>query len=127
MASTAQTKERAIAGRTSGLCEAGDTVTWEAIHFGIKQRLTVQITAMERPYFFEDEMIRGAFKYMHHRHEFQQQESGTLMLDIFSFGAPFGPVGKLFESLVLTRYMTRFLEQRNALIKTMAEEQHRSV
>jgi hypothetical protein len=25
-----ETNERAIAGRTSGLCEQGDTVTWEA-------------------------------------------------------------------------------------------------
>ena len=31
--STAQTNERAVAGKTSGLLELGDTVTWEATHF----------------------------------------------------------------------------------------------
>lgn len=32
--SVANTKEEAIAGRTSGLCEPGITITWEATHFG---------------------------------------------------------------------------------------------
>lgn len=121
--STAHTKERAVAGRTSGLCEAGDTITWEAIHFGIRQRFTVCITAMDRPSFFEDEMIRGAFKYMHHRHEFEAAGDGTLMKDTFSFAAPCGLVGRLFESLVLTAYMRRLLEKRNQLIKVIAEQQ----
>jgi hypothetical protein len=35
MASTAHTGERAIAGRTSGLIELGETVTWRARHFGV--------------------------------------------------------------------------------------------
>ena len=39
-----QTNEKAIAGRTSGLCELGDTVTWEATHFGLRQQLSVEIT-----------------------------------------------------------------------------------
>ena len=38
-ASTSQSKERAVAGRTSGLIEQDETVTWEATHFGIKQSL----------------------------------------------------------------------------------------
>lgn len=61
MASTSQTREKAISGRTSGLIEQGETVTWEATHFGIRQQLSVRITQMDRPYHFEDEMISGAF------------------------------------------------------------------
>jgi hypothetical protein len=38
------TKERAVAGVTHGLIGLGNEVTWEATHFGIKQRLTVRIT-----------------------------------------------------------------------------------
>ena len=48
---TAGTGERAVDGRTSGLIEAGETVTWEAKHLGVRQRLTSKITAMERPDF----------------------------------------------------------------------------
>jgi hypothetical protein len=37
MLSTSQTKEKAIAGKTSGYIELNDTVTWKATHFGISQ------------------------------------------------------------------------------------------
>ena len=45
--SVAHTHERPVAGVTSGILKLGDTVTWEAVHFGIKQHLTTQITAYE--------------------------------------------------------------------------------
>ena len=38
--SVAYTHERPVAGVTSGVMKLDDTVTWEAIHFGIKQHLT---------------------------------------------------------------------------------------
>ncbi|HLY32815.1 MAG TPA: hypothetical protein VKQ36_17460 [Ktedonobacterales bacterium] len=34
--SMAHTHERPIAGVTVGILHLGDTVTWEAVHFGIK-------------------------------------------------------------------------------------------
>ena len=53
MASTAHTGERAIAGRTSGLIELGETVTWRAKHFGVWQNLTSKITDFNSPAFFK--------------------------------------------------------------------------
>jgi hypothetical protein len=47
--STKQTGERAIAGRTSGLMELGETVTWRAKHFGVWQNLTSKITDLSTP------------------------------------------------------------------------------
>ena len=47
MESASKTQERAIEGKTCGLIELGETVTWEAVHFGVKQQLTTKITAME--------------------------------------------------------------------------------
>ena len=41
--SAKETNERVVSGRTSGLCELGDIITWEAKHFGIKQNLTVSM------------------------------------------------------------------------------------
>jgi hypothetical protein len=57
--SLSATEERAVAGRTSGLLELGETVTWEGRHFGIRQRLTSKITAYNRPHYFRDSMIAG--------------------------------------------------------------------
>lgn len=53
------TQERAIAGVTSGMIGPGDTVTFEAVHFGVRQTLTSRITAYDRPYLFVDQMERG--------------------------------------------------------------------
>ena len=120
--SVAHTHERPIAGVTSGVMKLGDTVTWEAVHFSIKQHLTSKITAYERPYRFTDEMIRGAFQEMTHIHEFVPQPPGTLMIDLFTFRAPLGILGRLAETLVLTRYMKGLLLTRNRYLKQVAEE-----
>ena len=44
---TSNTNEKAVAGVTTGLLQLGDSVTWEAIHFGVKQKLTAKIVAMD--------------------------------------------------------------------------------
>jgi ligand-binding SRPBCC domain-containing protein len=119
--SSAQNHERAVAGVMSGVMKLGDVVTWEAIHFGVKQRLTTKITSYDRPYRFTDEMQRGAFEEITHQHEFISHPPGTLMIDVFTFRAPFGPLGRLAEMLVLTPYMKSLLLTRNQYIKQTAE------
>jgi ligand-binding SRPBCC domain-containing protein len=121
MESTSRTKERAIAGVTSGLISLGETVTWEAMHFGIKQRLTSRITYFEPPYLFVDEMVRGVFHSFAHLHEFKPVPGGTLMLDTFRYESPLGPLGRLADELFLERYMRRLLRERNRYLKHAAE------
>ena len=43
------------------------------------------------------------------------------MMDIFTFRAPLGPLGRLAEALVLTRYMKGLLLTRNRYVKQLAE------
>jgi ligand-binding SRPBCC domain-containing protein len=122
--STSQTKEKAIGGITSGLIELGQSVTWEAVHFGIKQRLTAKITEFEFPHRFVDEQVRGAFKRFWHCHEFIEVDGGTLMIDTFDYNAPLGLMGKLADKLFLEKYMRDFLSKRNEYIKKAAEQKH---
>lgn len=120
-ASTGRSREEAVAGRTSGLIEGGETVTWRATHFFVRQTLTVRITTMERPYRFTDEMIDGAFASMNHTHTFVPEGNGTAMIDEFTFQAPWGLLGRLAERWFLTTYMRKFLQQRALALKSMAE------
>ncbi len=119
--SAARTRERAVAGITRGLLGPGDLVTWEAVHFGIKQRLTARITRFERPYLFEDEMVRGAFASFTHTHQFLPDGDATLMVDVFRYTSPLGFLGTLADRLFLERYMTRFLSERAIFLKQVAE------
>jgi len=89
--STKHTGERAVAGVTAGLIELGETVTWRAKHLGVWQHLTSRITEYDRPYFFVDEMVKGAFKSFRHEHLFSEIVEGTLMLDVFDDTSPLSP------------------------------------
>ena len=113
--------ENAIDGKTSGLIELGESVTWEATHFGIKQRLTSKITEFSSPDYFVDEMVSGAFKSFRHEHFFELQNNYTVMIDKFYFESPFGIFGKIANILFLERYMTALLSKRNELLKLQAE------
>lgn len=116
------TREEPVAGRTSGLIGLDETVTWRARHLGVRQRLTSRISAYDRPRYFQDVMVRGAFAWMEHDHWFDAApDGGTVLRDEFRFAAPLGVLGRIAETLVLRRYMTRFLERRNAVIKRVAE------
>lgn len=120
--SVSGTGEKAIKGRTSGLIEEGETVTWRARHLGIYQTLTTKIIAMNNPHHFTDIMQKGAFKSMKHQHIFRQEGKNTIMTDIFEFQSPFGIIGNIFDTLFLKNYMKNFLLERNKLIKTVAED-----
>jgi ligand-binding SRPBCC domain-containing protein len=119
--STAASRERAVDGVTSGLLGPGDEVTWEATHFGVRQRLTSRITEFDPPSRFVDEMVRGAFRRFRHEHQFLAAEGGTEMVDIFDYMSPLGPLGSVADHLFLRRYMTRLLRERNAYLKHVAE------
>lgn len=118
---TSNTKERAVAGVTTGLLQLGDSVTWEATHFGVKQRLTAKIITMDAPHTFTDVMIRGAFHSFTHAHAFTESNGGTIMKDIFTYKAPFGVLGKIANQLFLERYMKKFIISRASALKKIAE------
>ncbi|MFC4353863.1 cell division protein [Chryseomicrobium palamuruense] len=119
---TRKTKERAIDGVTTGLMENGDTVTWEATHLGVRQKLTAQIIEMEKPYRFTDVMVKGAFHSFTHTHEFIESGAGTIMKDTFTYTSPFGIVGVMADRLFLESYLQNFIAQRARELKRIAEK-----
>lgn len=121
MASSGSTRERAVAGVTSGKVILGDEITWEATHFGMRHRLTSKIIAYDRPFRFIDQMLRGPFKRWHHTHLFEPREGKTLMIDEVNYASPFGVIGRIVDAVYLENYMRRFLLTRNAHIKLVAE------
>jgi ligand-binding SRPBCC domain-containing protein len=120
--SMARTRERAVAGRTSGRIELGETVTWRARHLGTWWSLMSRVTVVERPTRFEDVQERGPFASFRHEHRFESLPGGgTRMRDRWEHSAPLGPLGWLADRVVLARHMRRLLETRNAALKREAE------
>ena len=119
--STAHTHEKAVAGCTTGVISLGESVTWEATHFGVKQRLATKIVQFDRPRHFRDSLVSGAFKRFDHDHHFESVAGQTLMKDTFDYTSPFGILGRIADFVFLRRYMSRLLRTRNDLIKSVAE------
>ena len=91
------------------------------MHLGVRQRLTSQIIEVDRPVFFADRSLSGAFQSLRHEHRFTSIAGGTLMRDHLEWTSPLGPLGRLADALFLRRYMLRFLALRNRNLKAILE------
>ena len=119
--SMSETGERAIAGRTTGLIELDESVTWEAKHLCLKRRFTSKITKFDRPNYFRDEMTNGDFQSFVHDHRFQIVDGKTEMSDEIVLKSPFGVIGELTDLFFMTKYMKDMLAIRAKAIKLEAE------
>jgi len=113
--------EIAISGKTTGLIELGEFVTWEARHLGFVQHLTSQITEFEQSSYFVDEMVSGAFKSCRHEYVFCESDNNTIMTNVFYFESPYGILGKVVDRLFLKKYVSNLLVKRNNFLKQKAE------
>jgi len=116
-------KEKAVAGVTSGLINLDETVTWEATHFGVRQKLTSRITAFDRPRHFRDSMVSGAFKRFDHDHFFEETDGQTLIKDVFDYDSPLGIMGNIADWLFVESHLREMLAERNQIIKAAAESE----
>lgn len=123
--STSQTHEKAIGGRTSGLLGLNETVTWQAKHFGILLCHESEITAMDAPGYFVDEMRSGKFRSFRHEHYFEERDGTTFMTDNIHYEVPYGILGVLFNIALLKRHLRDLIAKRNAVIKHLAEKNYR--
>jgi ligand-binding SRPBCC domain-containing protein len=107
---------------TSGRLGPGDSVTWQARHFGVRWRMTSHISEYERPYRFVDEQVDGPFRSWRHEHVFVAPDpSATMMRDVIEFTAPAGVLGQLIGAAVLRPYLRRLIQRRNAyLVRVLA-------
>jgi ligand-binding SRPBCC domain-containing protein len=120
MSSMARSRERAVAGVTTGLIGEGEEVTWRAWHFGVPIRMTSRITRMSPPDSFVDEQVRGPFRTFRHEHRFVADGHDTIMTDHVMLSAPFGVFGRTAE-LVVGPYLRRLIEQRNTHLLAASE------
>ena len=119
--SAAPSKEKAIAGVTSGLISLNETVTWRGKHFGFYLTHKSRITAMDLYDYFVDEMEEGKFKSFRHEHFFEEENGVIIMTDKLQYETPFGIIGKLFDTLLLKNHLIYFLLERNKTLKKIAE------
>lgn len=122
-ATSAFTGERVVEpGRTRGLLELGDLLSFEGRHLGVRQRITVRITEMDPSRRYVDEGVRVAFRALRHVHEFiAENDDVTLMRDVVTWRSPFGILGRAADALFVARHMRWFVTEKQTRLKQMAE------
>lgn len=113
--------EEAIDGVTAGLIQQNETVTWKATHLFKTRFMTVKITEMKSPVYFEDVMLKGDFTSYAHKHHFKAVQNGTIMIDEVEFKTPYGFIGRAVNHFYLTDYLKNLIVKRNETIREYAE------
>jgi ligand-binding SRPBCC domain-containing protein len=121
--SMSRSGERVVGAHLTGLLNLGDLVTFEGRHFGKNWRLSARIAQLESPSYFVDVMEKGPFRTWSHRHAFRELNAGaTVMSDTVDYDVPLGFIGRIVDSLVLRRHLTRLLSIRADYIRKIAEQ-----
>ncbi|AWG21343.1 cell division protein [Flavobacterium faecale] len=119
--SASKTSEVAIAGTMHGLINKGETVTWRGKHFGFFLQHQSIISQMELHSYFVDEQLKGHFKTFKHQHFFEEIDGQTIMKDVMQYETPYGIFGRVFDKLALKQHLTKFLIERNKVLKVQSE------
>jgi ligand-binding SRPBCC domain-containing protein len=71
-----------------------------------------EIPHVREPNFFVDEQRFGPYKLWHHQHIFREAENGIEMEDIVTYAVPFGLIGRIANSLIISKKIKSIFELR---------------
>lgn len=112
-----------VAGRTSGLVNAGDIIRWEGMQLGFPNFHVSLIPpeTWQPPRFFQDRMIAGRFRSFEHDHRLTDTGDGVLLDDEVRFTMPLGWPGRLAGCAILVPHIRGLMQRRFHLLKRIAE------
>ena len=92
---------------------AGQIIAYYVKPFpGIKTDWITEITQVTEGEFFINEQKLGPYAMWHHEHRLIDIEGGIRMMDIITYRAPFGILGKMVEPLIIRSKLRGIFEYR---------------
>jgi len=86
----------------------------------IPQTWVAEITHVSEPNYFVDEQRFGPYKMWHHQHIFTIAEDGGVMMeDIVSYVVPFGFLGQIVNTLVISKKINEIFNYRKEVLVKM--------
>lgn len=114
-------KEKFTSGSASNLMSHGETITFQAKHFGKSRLVTTRVMDLKKPSSIVQEQVKGDLVHFKHEHHFKAVENGTILIDLIDFEGPRDVFGKLMGKLYLKKYLEAYVSKRNSLIRQYAE------
>ncbi|HBB26226.1 MAG TPA: cyclase [Bacteroidetes bacterium] len=84
-------------------------------------RWHVKITVYEPPVLMVDEQVSGPFRRWKQTRRLRQVDGATELTDIVEYEAPFGPLGRIANALVIRRQIEKMFSYRQATTKKLLE------
>lgn len=78
-----------------------------------------EITHVREQNFFVDEQRFGPYKLWHHQHIFNEVKGGIEMEDIVSYAIPFGTLGRIANSLIISEKIRAIFSFRTEKLKEL--------
>lgn len=89
---------------------------------GIPTPWVTEITHVEDKKYFVDEQRHGPYAIWHHEHRLEEIEGGVRMTDLLSYKPPFGVLGKIANSLFISKKVNEIFKYREqALIEIFGQ------
>lgn len=85
---------------------AGIPITW-----------VTEISHVEENKFFVDEQRYGPYSMWHHEHHFKELDNGIEMTDIVSYVPPFGILGRIANSLFISKQVRGIFDYRSQVLE----------
>ncbi|HEY8928856.1 MAG TPA: SRPBCC family protein [Mucilaginibacter sp.] len=89
---------------------------------GIKVNWMTEITHVREGEYFIDEQRFGPYALWHHEHHFKEIKGGILMNDLLYYAIPYGPVGRLANSVFVAKKVRQIFEFREKAIRELFGE-----
>jgi len=86
---------------------------------GVPLRWLSQISAVNAPYSFVDEQLKGPYAYWHHEHTFEEKDGAVLMKDKVTYAISFGWLGQLANKLIVRKKLAQIFDYRTEQILTI--------
>jgi ligand-binding SRPBCC domain-containing protein len=97
--------------------KAGAHIEYRLKLYGVALRWITVIESWNPPLEFVDRQLRGPYRVWHHTHRFMALPGGrTRMTDQVDYQLPFGPLGRLVETLWVGRDVARIFAYRSEVI-----------
>lgn len=89
---------------------------------GIPLKWVSQISAVNAPYMFVDEQLKGPYAYWHHEHTFEEFEGKVLMKDKVIYAVPLGILGRIANTLIVRNKLEHIFNYRTTKILELFKE-----
>lgn len=78
-----------------------------------------EITQVDAPHFFVDEMRFGPYRFWHHQHRFSANADGVTVEDIIHYAVKGGPVGRLLNRFLVRPKLDEIFSFRSRTLSTL--------